>query len=62
MKLEFLANSMYWAIVISLASYVFGDAREVGAVMNDSISVALTSVFLLATGSDYSQYKANSCF
>ena len=64
MKLEFLANSMYWAIVISLASYVFGDALKRKfkiAVMNPIlISVALTSVFLLATGSDYSQYKANS--
>lgn len=64
MKLEFLANSMYWAIVISLASYVFGDVLKRKfkiAVMNPIlISVALTSVFLLATGSDYSQYKANS--
>lgn len=64
MKLEFLANSMYWAIVISLASYVFGDALKRKfkiAVMNPIlISVALTSVFLLTTGSDYSQYKANS--
>lgn len=64
MKLEFLANSIYWAIVISLASYVFGDALKRKfkiAVMNPIlISVALTSVFLLATGSDYSQYKANS--
>jgi putative effector of murein hydrolase len=64
MKLEFLANSIYWAIVISLASYVFGDVLKRKfkiAVMNPIlISVALTSVFLLATGSDYSQYKANS--
>ncbi len=64
MKLEFLASSAYWAIVISLASYILGDAlkkRFKIAIINPIlISVILTSVFLLVTGTDYAQYKASS--
>lgn len=64
MKLEFLTSSAYWAIVISLASYILGDAlkkRFKIAIINPIlISVILTSVFLLVTGTDYAQYKASS--
>lgn len=64
MKLEFLSSSACWAIVISLASYILGDAlkkRFKIAIINPIlISVILTSVFLLVTGTDYAQYKASS--
>lgn len=64
MKLEFLASSAYWAIVISLASYILGDTlkkRFKIAVFNPIlISVILTSAFLLLTGTDYARYKAGS--
>lgn len=64
MKLEFLTSSAYWAIVISLASYILGDAlkkRFKIAIINPIlISVILTSVFLLVTGTDYAHYKASS--
>lgn len=64
MNVEFLSSSAYWAIVISLASYILGDAlkkRFKVAVFNPIlISVILTSVFLLVTGTDYQQYKAGA--
>lgn len=64
MRLAFLASSAYWAIVISLASYILGDAlkkRFKIAIINPIlISVILTSVFLLVTKTDYAQYKASA--
>lgn len=66
MSLEFLSSSAYWAIVISLASYILGDflrKRLKVAVFNPIlVSVILTSVFLLLTGTEYSQYRAGASF
>ena len=62
----FLADSAYWAIVVSLASYVLGDMlkRKLRLVVMNPIlvSVVLTVVFLHLSGTDYSQYKQSSSF
>lgn len=64
MKLEFLVSSAYWAIVVSLASYILGDILKKKfkiAIINPIlISVILTSAFLLLTGTDYARYKAGA--
>ncbi len=61
---EMLTQSAYWAVVISLASYVLGDLvkRKVKIAIANPIliSVILTAVFLLVTGTEYSQYKASA--
>ncbi len=63
---DFLANSAYWAILISVASYVLGDAlkrRFKLAILNPIlISVLLTAAFLLLSKTPYVQYKASSSF
>ena len=62
--LEFLVSSAYWAIVVSIASYILGDILKKKfkiAIINPIlISVILTSAFLLLTGTDYAQYKAGA--
>jgi len=61
---ELLVSSAYWGVVISLASYLLGDLlkrRLKVAIFNPIlISVLLTVVFLLLTGTEYSQYKASA--
>lgn len=60
----FLAKSAYWAVVLSLASYMLGNAlkrRFKSAIINPIlISVLVTVAFLLASGTKYSAYKASA--